>query len=76
MKLVQKGNRQLRVQEDRLEAMLAAGYTEVDEKTGKRLTKKPVDEAAVLKKENAALKKANKELCEKLEALSKQQGEG
>lgn len=75
MKLVQKGNRQLRVQEDRLEAMLAAGYTEVDEKTGKLLTKKPVDEGATLKKENTALKKENKELHEKLAALSAQLGE-
>lgn len=75
MKLVQKGNRQLRIHDDKLDAMLAAGYTEVDEKTGKLLTKKPVDEVATLKKENAALKKENKELHEKLAALSAQLGE-
>ena len=75
MKLVQKGNRQLRIQDDQLDAMLAAGYTEVDEKTGKLLTKKPVDEVATLKKENTALKKEIKELHDKLAALSAQLGE-
>ena len=74
MKIVQKGNRQLRIPNDRLDAMLAAGYTEVDEKTGKLLVKKPVDEVKALKQENAALKKANKELTEKLEALTAKQG--
>lgn len=71
MKLVQKGNRQLRIQDDRLDAMLAAGYTEVDPKTGKLLKKEPVDEVKALKQENATLKKANKELSEKLAALTK-----
>ena len=75
MKLVQKGNRQLRIQDDQLDAMLAAGYTEVDEKTGKLLTKKPVDEVATLKKENTALKKEIKELHDKLADLSAQLGE-
>ena len=55
MKLVQKGNRQLRVQDDQLENMLAAGYTEVDEKTGKLLNKEPKDAMGALKKENDAL---------------------
>lgn len=79
MKLVQKGNRQLRIQDDQLENMLAAGYTEVDEKTGKILKKEPKDALSALKKENDALKKdldtlknANKELTEKVEALTKQ----
>ena len=75
MKIVQKGNRQLRIPDDRLDAMLAAGYAEVDEKTGKLKTKKHVDEVAELKKENATLKKANKELVEKLEALTVKNGE-
>lgn len=75
MKIVQKGNRQLRIPDDRLDAMLAAGYAEVDEKTGKLKIKKPVDEVAELKKENVALKKANKELTEKLEALTAKHGE-
>lgn len=75
MKLVQKGNRQLRIQDDQLENMLAAGYTEVDEKTGKLLKKAPKDVLSDLKKENEALKKdietlkkANQDLTEQLKA--------
>ena len=75
MKLVQKGNRQLRIQDDQLENMLAAGYTEVDEKTGKILKKEPKDALSALKKENEALKKdiealekANQDLTEQLKA--------
>lgn len=79
MKLVQKGNRQLRIQDDQLENMLAAGYTEVDQKTGKLLKKEPKDALSALKKENEALKKdvealkkANQDLTEQLKAA--QQG--
>lgn len=72
MKLVQKGNRQLRIQDDRLDAMLAAGFAEVDEKTGKLLKKEPVDETKALKKENAALKKEVKELTQKVAELTEQ----
>ena len=75
MKLVQKGNRQLRIQDDQLENMLAAGYTEVDEKTGKLLKKEPKDALNALKKENdalkkdiEALKKVNDDLTEQLKA--------
>lgn len=70
MKTVQRGNKQLRVTDDRLEDMLKSGYVEVDEKTGKPL-RAPAREtdAAALKKENAALKRENKELKEQLEAL-------
>lgn len=71
MKLVQKGNRQLRIQDDQLENMLAAGYAEVDEKTGKLMKKEPKDALSALKKENDALKKANQELTEQLEAAQK-----
>lgn len=78
MKLVQKGNRQLRIQDDQLENMLAAGYTEVDEKTGKILKKEPKDALSAIKKENDALKKdietlkkANQELTKQLEAAQK-----
>lgn len=78
MKLVQKGNRQLRIQDDQLENMLAAGYTEVDEKTGKLLKKEPKDALSALKKENDALKKdieilkkANQDLTEQLAAAQK-----
>ena len=72
MKIVQKANKQLRVPDERLQDMLNRGYVEVDEKTGKPVAKEPVDEVAILKKENAALKKTNKELVEKVEALTKQ----
>lgn len=79
MKLVQKGNRQLRIQDDQLENLLAAGYTEVDEKTGKILKKEPKDDVKALKADNTALKKANadltaanKELTAQVETLTKQ----
>ena len=70
MKIVQKGNRQLRIDDAQLNNYLVKGYVEIDQKTGKPIVKEPVDEVKALKKENAALKKANKELNEKLEALS------
>lgn len=73
MKTVQRGNKQLRVADDRLEDMLKAGYVEVDEKTGKPVnvpTKEPA--AAALKKENAALKKENKNLRAQVETLTAQ----
>lgn len=75
MKMVMKGNKQLRVEDDRVEEMLAVGFCEVDAKTGKILRepkqgaltelkneiKDLKKENAVLKKENEALKKAAKE---------------
>ena len=70
MKIVQKGNKQLRVKDDQLANYVARGYTEIDQKTGKPLVKEPVDEVKALKKENTALKKANKELTEQLAALT------
>lgn len=72
MKLVQKGNRQLRIQDDRLDAYLAVGFTEVDPQSGKLLKKEPVDETKALKKENAALKKENKALTDQVAALTAQ----
>lgn len=72
MKIVQKGNKQLRVDDAQLNNYLSKGYVELDQKTGKPIVKEPVDELKTLKKENAALKKANKELTEKLAALSEQ----
>lgn len=69
MKIVQKGNKQLRIADDLLADFLAKGYSEVDQKTGKLIQKEPVDEVKALKKENATLKKANKELAEQLEKL-------
>ena len=70
MKLVQKGNKQLRISDDQLANYLSKGFDEVDRKTGKLIRKEPEDELKALKKENAALKKANKELTEQLEALA------
>lgn len=69
-KIVQKGNKQMRVADDRLNEFLNAGYLEVDQKTGKLIGKKAADELKALKAENAALKKANKELSEKLAELT------
>lgn len=73
MKTVQRGNKQLRVADDRLEGMLKAGYVEVDEKTG-RPVNTPAKEAdnAALKKENKELKAQVKELTARLEALTVQ----
>lgn len=69
MKIVQKGNKQLRIADDQLLNYLARGYDELDQKTGKLIKKEPADELKTLRKENAALKKANKELTEQLEQL-------
>ena len=70
MKIVQKGNKQLRIADDQLTNYEAKGYAEIDQRTGKPVAKEPVDEVKALKKENAALKKANKELAEQLGALT------
>lgn len=70
MKIVQKGNKQLRVADEKLDNYLAKGYVEIDQKTGKPIVKESADELKTLKKENAALKKANKELTEKVEELA------
>ncbi len=77
-RLLQKANRQLRVNDDaRAEELIKAGYVEIDEKTGKPI-KGAEDPEKGLKKENAALKKENKalqeqvaELTAKLEAAAK-----
>lgn len=72
MKIVQRGNKQLRVSDDRLEDMLKAGYVEIDEKTGKPVEVDTPDDKAdkALKKENAALKKENEELKAKVDELT------
>lgn len=44
MKLVQRGNKQLRVEDDRLEDMLRDGYVEVDKRTGKPVSAKQDDD--------------------------------
>lgn len=73
MKIVQKGNKQLKVADERLDEMLGRGFAEVDQKSGKLIAKKDAkaDEIAVLKKENAELKRENKNLKEQLEAQAK-----
>ena len=68
MKIVQKGNKQLRIADERLDEMLLRGFVEVDQKTGKPIKKAPKDELAALKKENAVLKKENDELKKQLTA--------
>lgn len=73
--IVQKGNKQIRVADDRLADMQARGFVQVDEKTGKLMKKEPADEIKSLKKENAALKKENKELAEKLAAALSKDGQ-
>lgn len=69
MKMVMKGNKQLRVPEERVPMYLAQGYSEVDAKTGKVIREPKQDELKVLKKENKELKEENKELKEKIKAL-------
>ena len=71
MKMVMKGNKQLRVADERVEDMLAAGFCEVDSKTGKVIREPKQDALAELKKENKALKKENEALKKENEALKK-----
>lgn len=74
MKIVQKGNKQLKVADERLDEMLSRGFAEVDQKTGKLLAKKDpkADKIAALEKENAELKKGNAELQKEIKALKEQ----
>lgn len=74
MKLIQKGNRQLRVDGVRAEELIKAGYVEIDQKTGKPVVVENDEDREIktLKKENAALKKENKALKEQVEAMTPQ----
>ena len=73
MKLVQKGNRQLRVADNRLEEMRKSGYVEIDAKTGKPVAIPAAEDGtAALKREVSALKRENKELKEENENLKAQ----
>lgn len=72
MKVVMKGNKQLRVADERVEEMLAVGFCEVDAKTGKILREPKQDALAELKKENKALKKENEALKKENETLKKE----
>lgn len=68
MKLIQKGNKQLRVDDVRAEALLKSGFVEINEKTGKPV--KVADQKDLLKKENEELKAKVAELTAKLEELT------
>lgn len=70
-KMVMKGNKQLRVPEERVSMYLAQGYSEVDAKTGKIIREPKQDEVKALKKEIKELEKENKALKDELEALKK-----
>ena len=72
MKMVMKGNKQLRVADERVEEMLAVGFCEVDAKTDKILREPKQDALAELKKENKALKKENEALKKENETLKKE----
>ena len=72
MKMVMKGNKQLRVADERVEEMLAVGFCEVDAKTGKILREPKQDALAELKKEDKALKKENEALKKENETLKKE----
>ena len=70
-KLLQKANRQLRVNDDaRADELIKADYVEIDEKTGKPVKGAEDKGDKDLKKENAALKKENKELQEQVADLT------
>lgn len=69
MKMVMKGNKQLRVADERVKDMLAAGFCEVDSKTGKVIREPKRDALAELEKENKAPKKENEVLKKENEAL-------
>ena len=57
-KIVQKGNKQLCVDESRLDEMLKAGFVEIDQKTGKpvEVEAEKSEEVKALELENAALR--------------------
>lgn len=69
MAVVQKGNKQLRVPDEKVKAMLQNGFAEVDEKTGKVIREAKTDDLKALKKENKELKEENKILVNENEAL-------
>ena len=65
MKIVQRGNRQLQVEDARLQEMLDAGYVEIDPKKGK-----PVSPPKAPGGETKELKAAVKELEKQVEDLT------
>ena len=74
MAVVQKGNKQLHVPDERVKAMLQNGFAEVDEKTGKVIREAKTDDLKALKKENKELKERIKALESELLA-EKAQGQ-
>ena len=72
MKLIQKGNRQLRVDDVRADELLKAGYVEIDKATGKPIIVETEAQKAekALKAENEALKKENESLKAQLSKLT------
>ena len=72
MKLIQKGNRQLRVDDVRAEELIKAGYVEIDQKTGKPIVVETEEEKAqkALVEENAALKAKNEKLKAEIKKLT------
>lgn len=70
MKLLQKANRQLRVEDDiRADELIKAGYVELDKKTGKPIKGADTKNDKDLKKKLDELEKENQELREQLDAL-------
>ena len=72
MAVVQKGNKQLRVPDEKVKSMLQNGFAEVDEKTGKVIREAKTDDLKALKKENKELKERIKALESDLEAAKAQ----
>lgn len=72
MKLIQKGNKQLRVDDVRAEAMLKSGFVEIDKETGNPIVVETEAQKAekAMKKELKDLRKENKELKEQIAELT------
>lgn len=72
MKMVMKGNKQLRVPDERVDAMLEQGFAEVDPKSGKVIRERKQDEVTELKKQIKDLEKTNKKLEAELKKADKE----
>ena len=77
MKLMQKGNKQLRVADERADELIKSGYVEIDQKTGQpvRVEPKPDDKDSIIKAleaDNAELKKENLSLKDRVNELTVQ----
>ena len=81
MKLIQKGNRQLLVDDVRAEQLIKAGYVEIDRETGKPIVVETEAQKAerAMRLENEALKQENEQLkaeIAKLTAASEEKPKG